>query len=221
VNVGTGIGSQKDEIESIKWAVETIKHELEIPICIDSADPGVIEAGLDLMNGNTAMINSVKAEKESLESVVPLAVHYNSLLVALAMDTRGIPDAVVGRLEACDTIVSVCEKYKLPVEKVYFDPLVMPISTDINSGKVALKTISAVKERFPGAKTVTGLSNISYGLPERGRMNTAFLHMCIYAGLDAAITDPLDESLMGAVKTAEVLVGKDRYCRRYLKMFRR
>ena len=221
VNVGTGVGSLEDEIESIQWAVESIQKQVKTPICIDSADPKVMEIGLKILNNKPAMINSVKAEKYNLEAVVPLAAEHDSCLIALAMDESGIPKTVEGRLRCCETILSACESYGVSIQNVYIDPLVMPISTDINSGMVTLKTLTAIKEKFPGAKTVTGLSNVSYGLPERSRLNVAFLHMCIFAGLDAAIIDPLDKMLMDAVKTGEVLAGKDRHCRRYMRSFRK
>ena len=100
-------------------------------------------------------------------------------------------------------------------------PLVIPVSTDIRQGLVTLETISRIKAGFKGAKTVMGLSNVSFGLPARPGLNAAFLHMAIFTGLDAAIADPMDEQLMAAVRTAEVLVGKDRHCRRYSRAFRR
>jgi 5-methyltetrahydrofolate--homocysteine methyltransferase len=179
-----------------------------------------METGLKIMDNKPAMINSAKAETSNLEAIVPLAAEHDSFLIALAMDKSGIPKTVDGRLRCCDTILDACEKYGVSIQNLYIDPLVMPISTDINSGMVTLKTLAAIKEKFPGAKTVTGLSNVSYGLPERGRLNVAFLHMCLAAGLDAAIIDPLDKALMAAVKTGEVLAGKDRHCRRYMRSFR-
>ncbi|MEA2109307.1 MAG: dihydropteroate synthase [Pseudomonadota bacterium] len=220
VNVGTGVGSLEDEIKSIQWAIENIQEQVDTPICIDSADPKVMVAGLETLDNKTAMINSAKAEKSNLEKVLPLAAEHDSFLIALAMDEDGIPKTVEGRLKCCGTILNACEKHGVSIENVYIDPLVMPVSTDINSGMVTLKTLAAIKEQFPGTRTVTGLSNVSYGLPERHRVNIAFLLMCLSAGLDAAIVDPLDEELMAAVKTGEALVGKDRHCRRYMRAFR-
>ena len=221
VNVGTGVGSLEDEIESIRWALEGIQEHVHTSLSIDSADPKVMETGLKILNTKPPMINSAKAEKSHLDAIMPLAAEYDSFLIALAMDESGIPKTVEGRLRCCDTILDACEKYGVPVQNLYIDPLVMPISTDINFGMVTLKTLTAIKEKFSGARTVTGLSNVSYGLPERGRLNVAFLHMCISAGLDAAIIDPLDQALMAAVKTGEVLAGKDRHCRRYMRAFRK
>ena len=104
---------------------------------------------------------------------------------------------------------------------VFFDPLVLPVGADITQGRITLDTIKTIKDRFAGARTVLGLSNVSFGLPARAILNAAFLHMALYAGLDAAIADPLDRDLMDAVKTGEVLLGKDRHCRRYTRAFRR
>ena len=220
MNVGTGVGSQEDEIASMQWAVETIQGQVDTPICIDSADPGVLEAGLRARQGRSSLINSTKAEKKNLSEVVPLASEYECPLVALAMDETGIPQTVEGRLNACEKIAGACKKHGVSLENVFFDPLVLPVSTDIKQGLITLETIAEIKKRFPAAKTTMGLSNVSYGLPGRGMLNSAFLHMAIYAGLDSAIMDPLDEKMMLAVKVAEVLAGKDRHCRRYTRAFR-
>jgi 5-methyltetrahydrofolate corrinoid/iron sulfur protein methyltransferase len=220
VNVGTGIGSREDEIQAMQWAVETIQHEVETPLCIDSADPAVLEGGLKSRNGRPSLINSAKAEQESLDEVVPLASTYNAPLVALTMDEEGMPKTVQDRLRAGEKIAAACQRYGVPIEKVFFDLLVMPISTDVKHGLITLSAITEIKKAFPGSNTVLGISNISYGLPERGRLNSAFLHMAVCAGLDAAIIDPLDEEIAAAVKTAEVLVGRDRHCRKYTRAFR-
>jgi cobalamin-dependent methionine synthase I len=220
VNVGTGVGSRAEEVEAMKWAVQTIQGEVEIPLCLDSADPMVIEAGLAANSRQPCMINSTSAEQDKLESIVPLAAQFNTMLVALTMDEGGIPKTVADRRRAGEKIVAACEKFGVPLNQVLFDPLVLPISTDITYGQVTLQTISRLKDSYPEAKTVLGLSNISYGLPGRSRLNVAFLHMAIACGLDAAIIDPLDEELMAAVATGEVLVGRDRHCRRYTRAFR-
>jgi cobalamin-dependent methionine synthase I len=221
INVGTGVGSRENEVQSMEWAVETIQNKVNIPLSIDSADPAVLEAGLKTRNSKPSMINSAKAEKESLEEIVPLASTYDNLLVALTMDETGIPETVQDRLCACEKIVVACERYGLPMENVFFDPLVMPIGTDTKHGLVTLRAVAEIKKEFPKAKTILGISNISYGLPARNRLNAAFLHMAIYAGLDAAIVDPLDGGIMAEIKTAEVLAGKDRHCRRYTRAFRK
>lgn len=221
VNVGTGVGSQAEEVEAMEWAVQTIQAEVETPLCLDSADPAVLEAGLKANSRQPCMINSTNAEQEKLESIAPLAAQYNTMLVGLTMDEAGIPKTVEDRLRSGEKIVKACEKLGVPLNQVLFDPLVLPISTDITYGQVTLQTIARLKESYPEVKTVLGLSNISYGLPARSRLNVAFLHMAIAFGLDAAIIDPLDEELMAAVATGEVLAGRDRHCRRYTRAFRK
>ena len=221
VNVGTGVGSRDDEIQAMEWAVETIQKEVETPLCIDSADRAVLESGLKSRNGRPSLINSAKAEKESLDEVVPLASTYSAPLIVLTMDEKGIPKTVEDRLQAAEKIVSACKSFGVPIENLFFDLLVMPISTDVKHGLKTLAAITEVKKRFPGCKTVLGISNVSYGLPARGRLNAAFLSMAIYAGLDAAIIDPLDNEISQAVKAAEVLVGRDRHCRKYTRAFRK
>jgi 5-methyltetrahydrofolate--homocysteine methyltransferase len=220
INVGTGSGTAEDEIEAMQWAVRTLAEAVEKPLCIDSADPTVLEAGLEAGNGRASMINSTKAEDGVLASVVSLAHRYDAALVALAMDENGIPETAEGRLAACGRIAESCGAHDVPLEKVYFDPLVIPVSTDARQGVITLETLAAVKAAFPASKTTLGLSNVSFGLPVRSILNAAFLHMALYAGLDAAIMDPLNETLMAAVRSGEALVGKDRHFRRYTRAYR-
>jgi 5-methyltetrahydrofolate--homocysteine methyltransferase len=220
VNVAIGVGSREDEISAMKWAVETIQRSVDAPLCFDSADRAVLETALDMNGDRSAMINSVKAEEDNLKKIIPLAVHHNTALIALAMDEQGIPKTVKDRLSACEKIAKACQKHGFSLDNLFFDPLVLPVSTDIRQGRVTLDTLTQIKENFSGARTVMGLSNVSYGLPNRAGLNSAFLHMAIFAGLDAAIMDPLDQQIIGAVRTAEVLAGKDRHCRRYTRTFR-
>lgn len=221
VNVGTGEGSRDDEILAMQWAIQIIQNKIDTPLCIDSADPILLEAALEGRNGRTSLINSTKAEDDNLKKVVPLAVRHKASLIALAMDESGIPKTVKDRMAACRKIAEACHRYGLSMDKVFFDPLVLPVSTDIRQGRVTLDTLAEIKKEFPTAKTVMGLSNISYGLPKRADLNAAFLHMAVSAGLDAAIMDPLDQTMMAAVRAAEVLVGKDRHCRRYTRSLRK
>ena len=134
LNVATGVGSPEDEIETMKWAIETIQGELEIPLCIDSSNPAVLAAGLNSRRGKPAMLNSTTAEQKSLEKFIPLAKEYSTPLVALTMDESGIPKSVNDRIRAGEKIVEACKHYKVPIENVFFDLLVMPVSTDVKQG---------------------------------------------------------------------------------------
>jgi 5-methyltetrahydrofolate--homocysteine methyltransferase len=221
VNVGTGEGSRDDEISAMQWAIGIIQNEIDTPLCVDSADPVLLEAALKVRNGRPSLINSTKAEDNNLKEIIPVVVHHNASLIGLAMDEQGIPKTVRDRLVACEKIAEACHRFGLSLDKVFFDPLVLPVSTDIQQGRVTLDTLSEIKKEFFPAKTVMGLSNVSYGLPERTGLNAAFLHMAVFAGLDSAIMDPLDLRMMEAVRTVEVLVGNDRHCRRYTRAFRK
>ncbi len=221
VNVGTGTGTQDDEIKAMHWAVDVLCQEVDKPLCVDSADPDVLEAGLAAMNGRKSMINSIKADDHFLQAVLPLVAKYQVPVVALAMDDKGIPKTVEGRINACRTIASACLDFKVPTEHLYFDPLVLPVSADATQGKVTLDTLVAIKQTFPEASTTMGLSNISFGLPDRANLNAAFMQMAIFAGLDSAIMDPSNTIMMAAVRTAEALMGKDRHFRRYTRALRK
>jgi 5-methyltetrahydrofolate corrinoid/iron sulfur protein methyltransferase len=221
VNVGTGRGSQQDEIASMRWAVGVLNTAIEKPLCIDSADAAVLEAGLAQRGGRPAMINSIKADAKCLSSVLLLARRFEAPVVALAMSDKGIPTTVEGRLNACHTIVNACREFNVPVASIFFDPLVLPVATDGVQGKVTLDTLAEIKKKFPEARSVMGLSNISFGLPGRMQLNAAFLQMAIYAGLDAAIMDPLKDEMMQAARIGEALLGKDRHFRKYARAFRK
>ncbi len=220
VNVATGNGTRDDEIKAMTWAVGVLRRATDKPLCIDSADPGVMAAGLAAMDGGTAMINSVKADSRYLQAVLPLAVTYQAPVVSLAMDDDGIPKTVEGRIDACRKIASACKDFAVPLDRVYFDPLVLPVSADETQGRVTLDTLVAIKNTFPEAHTTMGLSNISYGLPARAELNAAFMQMAIFAGLDSVIMDPANTVMMAAVRRGEALMGRDRHFRRYTRALR-
>lgn len=221
LNIGTGSGGQQDEIEAMAWAVRTIQEQIDTPLCIDSADPEVLEAGLEVRADRPGLINSTKASEKYLSAVIPLAKKYDKPLVGLAMDEEGIPKTVERRVRACERIAAACRDGGVDPANLFFDPLVLPVSTDVSQGKVTLDTIAAIKQAVPEAKTVMAVSNVSFGLPKRKIFNTAFLHMAIMAGLDAAIMNVLDHELMGAAKTAEAVLGRDRHCRKYSRFWRK
>ena len=227
VNVGGGKGSTKLEIEDMKWLIHIISEVTDKPIVVDSANPEVIKAGLEQYYCerneaiSVAMVNSVNAEKARLEVIGPLVAEYQVDVIALAMDDNGIPSRVEERIGACGRILEGLSCYNIPTEKIYFDPLVLPIGVDTTQGQVTLRTLEQIKTRYPKAKTVVGLSNISFGLPQRPIINDAFLLMLMQAGLDSVIVNPLHSSTIGSIKLGEMLLGKDAHCKEYLKAYRR
>ncbi|MBN2239218.1 MAG: dihydropteroate synthase [Dehalococcoidales bacterium] len=220
VNAGDGSGEESKGKDAIKWLVETVKAVTEKPLTIDSDNPEVIEAGLSVYGDGTVMVNSVTAEPERLATVGKMAADKSANVVALAMGAEGIPDNVKQRIEACDIIMNALTGMGVKEEQVYFDPLVLPVSVDAKQGQVTLGTIKEIKTHYPAAKTVVGLSNISYGLPSRKLVNRAFLLMAAQAGLDAAIMDPLDDKMMSMVRIARLLGGKETTARPFIRAHR-
>ncbi|MFA5367477.1 MAG: dihydropteroate synthase [Dehalococcoidia bacterium] len=219
VNAGVGVGSEGTA--AIEWLIDLVQEAVDKPLCIDSDDPDMIEAALKRYRGDKVMINSVNAEPEKLERIGRLVVEWNAKVVALIMKEGNIPRAVAERMEAAETIMEHLGRLGVSEDRIYFDPLVLPISVDTSQGMVTLKTIERIKSRFPTAKTVMGLSNISYGLPNRGMVNRSFMLMSAGAGLDAAILDPLDARMMSLVRIGDMLTGNDQGCRKYIRAHRK
>jgi len=221
VNAGVGHGTWKHPEDAMEWLVEVVQSVTDKPLAIDSDTHTVIEAALRQYRGDIVMINSINADPERLDSIGSLAAKRQARLVALVMGEGGIPDSVEERLAAADRIVTHLSRLGVKEEQIFFDPLVLPISVDSNQAMVTLRTLQGIKSRYPLAKTTMGLSNISYGLPNRDTINRAFLLMSIAAGLDSAILNPLDAKIMSLAKVGDMLVGKDPGCKAYVKAHRK
>jgi len=216
VNVGTRV---KTESEDMQWAIRTIQEVIDKPLCIDSPNPEVLEAGLKVHKGKP-LINSTTAEKERLQRILPLVKKYDFRIVALTMDDTGIPEDAEKRYTIAGKLIESLVREGMKLEDIYIDPLVRPISTDCSVGKVVLDAIEKISISFEEVHLICGLSNISFGLPRRGLLNRVFLSMAIERGLDAAIIDPLDKQVMSTIFAARALVGKDEFCTDYLSAFR-
>lgn len=220
-NAGVGQDARDNATAIMEWLIDVVQQATDKPLCIDSDDPKVVEAALGKYNGEKVMINSVNAEPDRLDSIGRLAADRQASLVALVMKEGGIPQTVEERMDAAETIMNHLTRLGVKEEQVYFDPLVLPISVDQSQGLVTLNTIKAIKARFPSAKTTMGLSNISYGLPNRGIINRSFMIMSMAVGLDSAILDPLDAKMMTLAKVGDMLVGQDPGCKKYIKAHRK
>jgi 5-methyltetrahydrofolate--homocysteine methyltransferase len=216
VNAGVFVGR---EPELLKWLVATVQNAVEVPCCIDSPDPKAIAAALAVHKG-TAMINSISLEKERYDALLPLVAESKSKVVALCMSDEGMPETADQRMAIADQLVNGLVKNGVPIENIYLDPLVQPVATNNTFGGEFLQAIERITQAFKGVHTMCGLSNISFGLPERKFINQTFMVMAIARGLDGAIVNPLDARMMGCILTAETLMGRDPYCMSYLKAFR-
>ncbi len=222
INVGTGRGDAQDEIDSMKWAVGLAKEvSPDIALSIDSADNDVLKAGLEeCPEGTTHFVNSVTAESERLIPVLELVKEYDTNVVALAMSDDGIQVEVDKRVEAAAMIYEKADSMGIAPERMFFDPLVMPLGTDPRNPALTLETGMKIKAKFPGVGLSMGLSNVSHGLPQRKLLNRVFLTLAIQAGFDSAIIDPCDTDMMSTMAAAEALVGMDEFCMNYITYMR-
>ncbi|GAB4262301.1 methyltetrahydrofolate cobalamin methyltransferase [Deferrisoma sp.] len=218
VNAGIFVGQEADYL---RWLVETVQSAVDAPCCIDSPDPKAIEAALAVHKGPApAMINSISLEKERYDALLPVVAGTDLRVVALCMSDEGMPETTDQRLAIADKLVNGLVQAGVPVGNIYVDPLVQPLSTRSDFGVEFLNAVEQIMARFPGIHTMCGLSNISYGLPERKLLNQTFMVMAIAKGLDGAIINPLDRRMMAQIIAAEALAGRDNYCMKYLKAYR-
>ncbi len=212
------------ELDDLAWLIETVQAVVETPLCIDSPNPAAIARGLALFKASgrpgRPLVNSITGEPDRLHGILPLVAEHKCPVVALTSDEQGIPTTVEDRLRIAGKIVAEAEKFGVPLADIYFDPLVLPVSTDVRNGVIFMDALQAIKAGHPGVKTISGLSNVSYGLPKRKVVNRAFLIMALHAGMDAAIMDPLDMELMALLKASELVLGHDDYCMNYLMAYR-
>jgi len=218
VNVGVGGGDSEEESECMKWAVELVQEACDLPLCIDSADAAVLRAGLEACReGKTHFVNSVTAETKRLEPTLAVVKEFETRVVALTMGDEGIRTETADRVECARRIMEGVRKAGIPEDRVFFDPLVMPLSMDPRNPVLTLETGRKIKEEFPSSALVMGLSNVSHGLPRRKLLNRVFLAFAVQAGFDAAIIDPTDREMIDTLYAAEALAGKDEFCMNYIR----
>ncbi len=216
VNAGT---PPEREPEDMVWLVKTIQQHIQVPLCLDSANPAALKAGIKATR-KRPILNSLSGENERIEGVLPLSKEYDTELVILALDDDGIPESTEKRVDIVKRLIEKTRAAGIPDERLYVDPLVTTIATDNRSGTVAMETIRRIREEFPGVHVTCGLSNISYGQPARSVINQAFTPLAIAAGLDCAILDPLDVDLSGMILATELVLGRDLDCRNYIEAHR-
>jgi len=212
VNVGL---PDIDEVEMIETAVCELQAIIDLPLQIDTSDPVAMETALRRYNGK-AMVNSVNGKQESMDAVFPLVKKYGGLVVALTLDENGIPDTAEGRFAIARRILTEAEKYGLSGKDIIFDPLALTISADDRAGKETLRAVKMIREEL-GCHTSLGVSNVSFGLPRRELVNTAFFTLAMGNGLSAAIMNPYSAEMMGAYHSFCALNGLDPNCGDYIE----
>ena len=211
VNAGT---HPSQEPEDMTWLVQTIQDVCDTRLCLDSANPKALLAGIQACK-KLPMLNSLSGEQSRVEGVLPLAIEYKTALVVLALDDNGIPKTAEDRLDIVRRLIAMTREGGLSDDMLYVDPLVTTIATDNHSGLTAFETIRRVRSEFPRIHITFGLSNISFGQPSRTIINQAFASLAIGAGMDSAIIDPMESGLRNAVYSAEMVMGMDPDCLNY------
>ncbi|MBE6651070.1 MAG: homocysteine methyltransferase [Ruminococcaceae bacterium] len=211
VNVGL---PEIDETEMLCSAVTALQAIIDLPLQIDTSDAKAMECALRRYNGK-AMINSVNGKAESMESVFPLAKKYGGLIVALTLDESGIPETAEGRVEIAEKILKKAKEYGIDKKDLIFDPLALTVSADNNAARETLRAVQLITTEL-GCNTSLGVSNVSFGLPQRDIINSTFFAMALSSGLSAAIMNPYSIEMMKVYHAYVALAGLDDNCGEYI-----
>ncbi|MBT3175884.1 MAG: dihydropteroate synthase [Desulfobacula sp.] len=215
VNVGISGG---DESALMIQAIKAISDVTDVPLCIDSAKPEVLAAGLSVYKGK-ALVNSANGEESKIKEVLPIVARYKAAVVCLTMDDKGIPSDVPTRMKIGDTIVNEATKLGIPLEDIIIDPLAMSVSADDRAGLSALKALAEIKKNL-GVNQTIGASNVSFGLPDRAFVNGVFLAMAIMKGLTCPITDPTNWTIRETLLLTDLMLGKDEFSMNFISGYR-
>ncbi|MCD8122587.1 MAG: homocysteine S-methyltransferase family protein [Clostridiales bacterium] len=214
VNVGL---PEIDEPSMMVEVVRELQSIIDLPLQIDTSDPVAMEQALRVYNGK-ALINSVNGKEESMRTVFPLVKKYGGVVVALALDEGGIPDTAEGRIEVAKKIYRTAAEYGIAPEDILIDCLCLTVSSDSQGALTTLETLRRVRDELHG-KTILGVSNISFGLPQREIINAAFFTMAMQSGLSAAIINPNSEAMMRAYYSYRALMALDPQCGEYISIY--
>jgi len=215
VNAGIPLA---DEPRILAEAILRVQAVTDAPLSIDSSIVAALESGLSVYRGK-ALINSVTGEEDRLQAVLPLVAKYGAAVVAISNDETGISEDPDKRFLIAQKIVERAADYGIPRCDVVVDPLVMPIGAVNSAGRQVMHLVRRLREELR-VNTTCGASNVSFGLPNRNGINSAFLTMAITAGLTSAITNPLHDEVVQAVLAADVLMGHDPDCARWIRRYR-
>ncbi len=219
VNGGVAGGN---EVEDLTWLIDVVMGVTDIQLMVDSASPTALETGVQHVidkGGKVPFINSISGEQPRIDAVLPLVEKYKCPVVGLCLSDEGIPATAEDRFAVAQRIYDLCTGAGLPAEDLWIDPLVLAVSADPCAPAVTMDTLRLVKEKLP-VSTTGGLSNVSFGLPNRPLLNRTFVAMCAGLGLDGLIVDVRNQQMMAAIKAIEALRGEDNFCGSYLKAHR-
>ncbi|MYB35715.1 MAG: methyltetrahydrofolate cobalamin methyltransferase [Gammaproteobacteria bacterium] len=215
VNAGIPLA---DEPRILAECIQLVQSVTDVPLSIDSSIVAALEAGLEVYQGKP-LLNSITGEEERLEAVLPLVAKYNCAVVAISNDEAGISENPDDRFDVAKKIVERAADYGIHHSDIVVDPLVMPVGAVNSAGRQVLHLVKRLREELK-VNTTCGASNFSFGIPNRKGMDGHFISMAIGAGMTSAITNPLHEEVMQGVMAANVVMGHDRNCAKWLKKYR-
>ena len=215
VNAGVPLA---DEPKILADSIKLIQGITDVPLCIDSSIVEALKRGLEAYEGK-ALLNSVTGEEERLETVLPLVKKFGCAVIGISNDDSGISEDINVRFDVARKIVERAMDHGISKEDVIIDPLVMPVGAINDAGRQVLELIKKLQNEL-GVNTTCGASNLSFGLPNRHGLNTAFIAMAIASGMPCAITNPLEKEIMQSVKGANVVMGHDPECSDWIMSFR-
>jgi 5-methyltetrahydrofolate--homocysteine methyltransferase len=207
-----------DEAALLVAAIKAVAEVTDVPICIDSSIIEALEAGLSAYQGK-ALVNSVTAEEERMERVLPLVKKHGAAVIGMANDETGITMVPQERVALARRIIERAADYGIPREDVIIDPIAMTVAADPICGLITLETMRLIRDQL-GNNMTCGASNVSFGLPDRATVNAAFLPLAMHAGLTCAITNPLVPEVRRAVLAGDLLLGHDEYAMRWIASYR-
>ncbi len=207
-----------DEPALLVAAIQAVMQVTDVPICIDSSIIEALEAGLSAYQGK-ALVNSVTAEEERMERILPLVKKHGAAVIGMANDETGISMVPEERLALARRIVQRAADHGIPQEDVIIDPIAMTVAADPTCGLITLQTMRLIRDEL-GNNMTCGASNVSFGLPDRAAVNAAFLPLAMHAGLTCAITNPLEAQVRRAILAGDLLLGHDEYAMRWISTYR-
>ncbi|MHB9133672.1 MAG: dihydropteroate synthase [Armatimonadota bacterium] len=217
VNAGMHPDTEK---ENMQWLVGQVQAVTDLPICIDSPNAAVVAVGLEALDGRPSMINSISVEEGRTETLLPLVQKFNSHVVGLCLGPEGLPNSAEERLDLASRLLEKTRAAGVADARVHIDPLVRCVSTEGEQGAEFLKAIRLIHAAHPEVNFCAGMSNVSFGLPQRTLLNRAFLSIAIWEGLNGAIIDPLDKGVMAQLFATNAVIGLDEYCMEYMTAVR-
>jgi len=212
VNADARVGH---EAEDLQWLVRTVQAAVDLPLCLDTASLEAHETALKAHRGQ-ALLNSANAEPGRLDSLLPLVKEHDAELVCLTTGKAGVPQNADERVVLAHQMAEAVSKAGFPLDRIYFDPAVTAVATDGSAGRDLIEAVRRIRSEIPEAHVICGVSNVSFGLPQRGLLNRGFLAMLLASGLDAVILDPTRPGMMPTVRAAQALLGRDEFCMEYI-----